>query len=218
MAIFEETLSFRAVKTSLGCKTERFDDRLRQVLAGAKADSPERTYVVMSLKGLTDSWKARAVGVVMSVTALTGAGFNTAAADEAATENFEVDGVETVVLTENSSQVQLLPEADRPSRQWALKNPGIAVTVYVGSTPSVPHDELMTKLTADIRGVGVTDPVVFFFEANYDSPGTVVKYRHGDGTEGPHNLNTARAGAKKAASQYLWQQSDPQYAYNYGQD
>ncbi len=81
MAIFLGNLALKQSDTALSCNTVRFGDRLGQDLAGAISDSPERTCVVMSLKGLRSKFSSSIKGALVSSVALTGLAFNAAAED-----------------------------------------------------------------------------------------------------------------------------------------
>ncbi|NQY41375.1 MAG: hypothetical protein HRT80_14900 [Henriciella sp.] len=114
------------------------------------------------------------------------------------------------------AQMEGLRFSENSSREaitWSKTNPGIAVNVIVGTDSKITPKQIEHVLDQEFAEAGVSN-VVYFYRQN-DAPSTGVVYYYSGASDGPFILNEARDAARKSASQYLFQQSDPALRYNY---
>ena len=175
------------------------------------------------INAIKKDFASKLMATTMAATAVFGAG-NAAFANDSGEEA----GPEVVQQTHEIASVEApshIPiafsdDAGYQAREWREKNPGLTVTMYVG-TDELPFtlDAIMNGLTQDImsqegpNGEKVEDVEYFFTRINL--PGTAVRYGFNTASTETVNIFDSRPKAKEMAQRYLWRQSKPEIAYQY---
>jgi len=155
----------------------------------------------MALPNLRKGFASRAAAVGLgAVAAFTPLSFTFA--DDAGRKTAQP--ATTISAPAQATPVLANEHAGIQANKWSLKNPGIAVGVFLGTAASTPSAEKIQQvLTADFQKAGVEDPIVFFFQQN-DVPTTGVDYHFGGDVRGPYSLGEARPATEDVANTYNW--------------
>ena len=150
------------------------------------------------------SWKAGAAGLAAALSMLPGA----AQADDQA----RPETTRASFTTVSSSDIPLTKDADGDALLWARENDGIAVAVYLGTSPSThPPETIARVLQSDFEQAGVEN-VRFFFSQD-DTEVTTVSYMYGNASDGIFTLGQSRAAVPAAADQYLFYKQHPELGF-----
>ncbi|WP_340149011.1 hypothetical protein [uncultured Sneathiella sp.] len=148
----------------------------------------------MALSSLKKGFAGRAAAI----------GFGAMAAVTPLSYSFADDGRPPITsAVERQLPVAMVEDSGRAAGAYARQNPGIAVSVFLGTESSVTPQQIQTILTGDFRREGVSDPITFFFDQN-DTAGTGVAYYFDNYVDGPFNLAEARGQAAETARDYAW--------------
>ena len=175
------------------------------------------------INAIKKDFASKLMATTMAATAVFGgqnAAFANDSGEEAAPQ--EVQNTHEIASVEPASTtpVNFLENAGYQAREWREKNPGLSVTMYVG-TDELPFtfDAIMDGLTQDIMSIegpnGEKVENVEFFFTKINLPGTAVRYGFNTASTEAVNIYDSRLKAKETAKSYLWQQSKPAFAYQY---
>lgn len=100
----------------------------------------------------------------------------------------------------SSSNIELMPDADRPAYLWAQANPtGVAVSVHLGRDTTVAAERIEAVLRQDFAESGIAN-VRFFFEDS--GPGnSSLAFLTRNHVFGPFRLSEARNQVGETARQ-----------------